>query len=163
MFNTLCVYEALTRVTCSLFIVTLVPQMFILFVTAQVLYQFTSVTSASSESADVEYPEPAASFVGGLGIFNLEMLSYVPSECIFTQSDFYTALTLKTIGPILIILLLWTKPLVVLVTGYQQEKFQGAAQEATVWSMLLLELCIPSVSTQISETFVCQVFPDEGE
>jgi hypothetical protein len=69
-------------------------KLFILFVTAQVLYQFTNVTSASSEPDDVEYPEPAASFVGGLGFFNLEMLSYVPAECIFEQTDFYTALTL---------------------------------------------------------------------
>ena len=63
-------------------------KMFTLFVTAQVLYQFTAVTSASSESEDIRYPEPAASFVGGLGIFNLEMFSYVPAECIFAHTDF---------------------------------------------------------------------------
>ena len=70
--------------------------------------------------------------------------------------------TYQTLGPILVILLLWTKPLFFLLAG-RKDAVRAAAQDATAWSMLLLELCLPSVSTQISETFVCEVFPDEGE
>lgn len=43
-------------------------KLFVLFVTAQVLSQFTSVTSESS-SAEMSYPNPAKSFVSSLGVF----------------------------------------------------------------------------------------------
>ena len=89
------------------------------------------------------------------------MLSYVPAECVVKQTDFYTALALKTIGPMVVIALLWTKPLLYFVAG-RKDAVQAASQDATAWSMLLLELCLPSVSTQISETFVCEHFQGEG-
>ena len=68
----------------------------------------------------------------------------------------------KTIGPMCLIAVLWAKPLFYFVAG-RKDGVQEAAQDATAWSMLLLELCLPSVSTQISETFVCEHFPDEGK
>ena len=89
------------------------------------------------------------------------MLSYVPAECVVKQTDFYTALALKTIGPMVVIALLWTKPLLYFVAG-RKDAVQAASQDATAWSMLLLELCLPSVSTQILETFVCEHFQGEG-
>lgn len=72
-----------------------------------------------------------------------------------------TTLLLKTTGPLVIIGVLWFKPLFQFVRG--DVKHSAAAQDATVWSMLLLELCLPSVSTQISESFMCNTFPGEGK
>ena len=51
--------------------------MFVIFVTAQVLYQYTAVTMASGGD---EYPQPAKAFVNFLGLSSLDFLSFLPAS-----------------------------------------------------------------------------------
>ena len=140
---------------------------FVLFVTAQVLYQYSTVTS-SGESG---YPEPARSFVNALSFSNLEFLSYVPAECIFLGSTFYTKLVIKTVGPLIVCALLWLPVLCLFVKKLRlknsrkrdaeaeravEKELQEYRTSAITYSMLFLELILPSVSTTIAQTFECE-------
>ena len=141
---------------------------FVLFVTAQVLYQYSTVTTSSGESG---YPEPAESFVNALSFSNLQFLSYVPAECIFLGSNFYTKLVIKTVGPLIVCALLWLPVLCLFIKKLRlkssrkrdakaeqalQKELQEYRTSAITYSMLFLELILPSVSTTIAQTFECE-------
>jgi hypothetical protein len=92
------------------------------------------------------------SFARVLGATNLGVLRFVPLGCVMPQSSFYTKLEIKTIGPIIPLVLLWIRPAVHTVTGAQH--VEKSAQFAAKYSLLWLELTLTSVSTTIIETFV---------
>ena len=121
---------------------------------AQTLFQFSVVTNVAEST---QFPEPARSVVGGLGIFNLDFLSYVPAECVYPNSDFYTKLLVKTIGPLIVAVGLWAVPLVHLIQD-DKRGFRVSAQTAASRTNLFLELILPSISTTISEAFYCEKF-----
>ena len=72
-------------------------------------------------------------------------------------TDFYVKLLFKTLGPIMVILLLCTWPLTACAVGAPYEE---DARSAARLGLVFLELVLPSVSTTIAETFVCQDFDD---
>ena len=59
------------------------------------MYAFAGV---SAKYDNAVFPAPADEFVNQLGIFNLEILGYVPPKCLFRDATFYTTLVIKTIG-----------------------------------------------------------------
>lgn len=114
------------------------------------------VTSAAEETS---FPEPARTLVSGLGIFNLDFLSYVPAECVYRESSFYTKLLIKTVGPLIIVAGLWAQPLIEAIA--RRPGVQGSANLAVVRMSIFLELIVPSISTTISDTLYCSCF-DNG-
>ena len=58
---------------------------FVLLLMCQVLSQFSNVVSSSGNG---EYPQPAKSFVKGLGVANFDVHAVVPVDCMFPASSF---------------------------------------------------------------------------
>ena len=127
-------------------------KLFILMLMCQVLSQFSGVVSSSGSG---DYPEPAKSFVQRLGIANFDLLAVVPVDCMLPASTFYTKLVLKTVGPIGLIAVTWLYPLSHLAMRKPHEK---ATRDAAHVSLLFLELVLPTVSTTIAQTLVCERF-----
>ena len=69
------------------------------------------------------------------------------------RTSFYQKLVVKTVGPALVLVLLWLKPLV--------DGKASSSQLASKLSLLWLELIYTSVSTTIFETFACDEFDGE--
>ena len=84
---------------------------------------------------------------------NFDVLAVVPVDCMFASS-FYTKLTLKTVGPIGLVVVVWLYPLSHLAMG---EPYEKAARDAAHVSLLFLELILPTVSTTVAQTLVGRV------
>ena len=127
----------------------------LVFFTAQVLSEFSMISSSSGSGGT--YPDPAKALAGFLGVTNLQIFRFVPLGCLLHGAGFYTKLLLKTLGPIMIILLMcmWPLSAIALRTPYEED-----ARTTARLGLLFLELVLPSVSTTIIETFVCQDFDD---
>ena len=77
----------------------------------------------------------------------------VPLSCVLHRTAFYQKLVVKAVGPVLVLALLWLKPLV--------DGKPASSQLASKLSLLWLELIYTSVSTTIFETFACDEFDGE--
>ena len=73
----------------------------------------------------------------------------VPLSCVVHRTSFYQKLVVKTVGPALVLVLLWLKPLV--------DGKASSSQLVSKLSLLWLELIYTSVSTTIFETFACSM------
>lgn len=93
-----------------------------------------------------KFPEPANSVSGALGLTNLDFLKFVPAECKFTGMSYYDTLLIKTVGPMVVIALLWTWPAS---RAIQSKYAKEAAKNAARMSLTLLKLVYVSVSTSI--------------
>jgi hypothetical protein len=124
---------------------------FLLFITAQVLYNFSNVSSTTTRGS-TRFPEPAWSFIRGLSFVQCDIVALVPLACVFKSSSFYHELVLQTVAPVSVVLLMWSIAVLRVIAGAQRD-----FATALGLSMLFLELCLPSVSTTIFETFVCVV------
>ena len=123
----------------------------VLFFAAQVISEFTTISSSTGSS---RYPEPASAFASGLGLTNLNAFGLVPIECFFND-NFYNRLLMKTTAPFIIVALLWSYPAVEYLRG---KDHSAAAKRAARVSLLVLELICPSTTSTIMRTFVCERF-----
>ena len=98
-----------------------------------------------------------ARFAGALGASNLDVLGFVPIGCVFPDTDFYFHVLIKTVGPVCLIFLLWLYPGFYLV---RRSPHGEATRFAAQYSLYLLELLLPSISTTLSQALVCTRFED---
>ena len=118
---------------------------FVLFVGAQVLSQFSTVSSSSA--GDGSFPEPAATFVRALGLSNLAIPGFVPIRCAASETTFYHEVVLSAALPILGIGALCLWPLSErLIRGRPSSSALGSVKGL---SMLLLVVSLPSISTHL--------------
>ena len=106
-----------------------------------------------------QYPEPAHAVSGGLGLTNLELLNFAPMACARTGFNYYDALIVKTIGPFVVLALLWIWPLICAILG--NNSYTTAARTAARLSVLWVELIYVSVSTTVMECFKCDAIGDK--
>ena len=130
----------------------------ILFFMAQTVSQFSVISSSNGDAG--AYPEPAASFAAALGVSNLDVLGFVPVNCIWPHTTFYHKLFVKTVGPLVPLVLLWMLPFSKAIRGITGEAYDKAWQLAAQLSLLWIELVLTSVSTTIVQTLVCDDFDD---
>ena len=125
----------------------------------QVISQFTTVvTSADATSNDsAGYPSSAVSFAGFLGFFNLDIAAFVPVGCFAPNTTFYDTLVFKTVFPLILIGLLWSRPLRKMITGHRSVSDERCAAR---WSLFVLELVVLGVSTTIVQAFSCDQYED---
>ena len=64
----------------------------------QVIYLFADIATGDQPD-DHQYPEPAKSTAGILGIFSLQVFNFAPPECVNRGATFYDKLLVKTLGP----------------------------------------------------------------
>ena len=126
----------------------------ILFLMFQILSQFTAILGGTGESSgDGAFPEPAATFASGLGVANFDLLSYLPVGCEgLDLSSFYAQLKIKTLGPFVVVALLWIPALWLRLIGRFHLRAQAIASD---FSLTVLELLLPSVSTTVFQTLIC--------
>ena len=103
--------------------------------------------------------EPANTVAGSLGLANLDVLKFVPAVCAYPGVTFYNTLVIKTVVPLAVIALLWTRPLIYAV---RSKPYAHPGQGAARISLLWMELVYVSVSTTIIQCFVCENIAGEG-
>ena len=96
---------------------------------------FAEISSATGTNS---HPEPAASFASFLGATNFDFIKLVPLEC-FTQTDFYSKLCVKTLVPIVLLLLLWTWPFSLFI---MRKPYMDAVRKAAGLTLMGLEVCL---------------------
>lgn len=125
------------------------------FFTGQVISAFSAISSKTGEK--ITYPQPAGTVAAALGISNLDIFSFVSLRCMVPRTTFYTVLVMKTIGPFCVIALLFCFPL----ACYSARRpYRGAWHTSARLSLLCLEIVLPSVTTTVMETLVCDEFDD---
>ena len=106
---------------------------------------------SDSTGADSAIPEPAASLVQTLAVANLDIAGFVPTGCVFRNANTYDVFLFKIISPLVIVALMWAYPLCYYLRGsFHQAAWQNAAR----FSVLLLELVLPMISTSIAQIFL---------
>ena len=75
--------------------------------------------------------------------------------CVLPNTDFYFSILVKTVGPLVVVGLLWLYPTLYVVTRTPRGH---ATQFATEYSLYLFEILLPSVSTTLSQALVCDRF-----
>ena len=98
------------------------------------------------------FPEPANTVSGGLGLANMDFLNFLPMTCVWSSFDYYDVLIVKTMGPFVVLALLWTIPLVQRIRGKPRVE---AVQLVAKKSLIFLDLIYISVSTTVIQCFVC--------
>ena len=107
----------------------------ILFQFAHVVSQFAAVAAEIGGGDNARaYPESASVMAGALGATNLNILSFLPMGCVFTGTDFYHRLCVKTIGPFAALLPLWCPYLLGAIRGKpQSEVWQRTVKLSLLW------------------------------
>ena len=95
-------------------------------------------------------------------IANFEIFAYIPIECVVASQNFYHNLLLKTLGPLVFLGLLWLRPLWLRWTLAEERQVKKVTSQMTKWTLMALELILPSVTTTIANTFACTRF-DSGD
>ena len=133
-------------------------KVFIIIVTFQVVYNFTALTSRNDL---VEYPDPAKAFANLLGVSNFQFFQYIPIECMLPRASFYTRLAVKTLGPLIMLGCLWLRALVYIPWKTVSKAGRSQAVHQTLkWTLIILELILPSISTTIADAFSCTTYDD---
>ena len=127
----------------------------ILFFAAQMISQFASISGNTGEKR--KYPQPAATVAAALGVSNVEVFSFVSLRCMMPETHFYTTLLFKTVGPFIVVVLLWIYPLVCYVSG---RGARTAWHFSARWSLVFLEVIVPATTTTIAQTLACDQFDD---
>ena len=132
----------------------------VIFFALQTLSEFVLISEKVAGRGGA-FAEPAATFARMLGITNLDVFGFIPLGCVVNDStfSFYTKLLVKVVGPIVPLVLLWARPLTNFTGGARRDH---SVRFAAKWSLVWLELVLPSVTTTIVETYVCRRF-DNGE
>ena len=124
-------------------------KLFSLFLTAQTLSQFVFISDGTG--SDSALPEPAASLVRALALTKLDFAGFVPFGCVFRGASFYDVFLFKITSPLVVIALMWTRPLW---KYLRRDSHAEAWQTAARFSILLIELVLPMVSTSICHIFL---------
>jgi len=95
--------------------------------------------------------------VRALGVTNLDVLGFVPLGCVFRNTNFYHKVLFQTISPVAIIALLWCYPILCALCGKSREV---ATRTVKRFALLLLVVCLPSISTSLIQVLVCDSFED---
>ena len=127
-----------------------------IFFTAQVIASFSSISSETGEK--VPFPDPAGTFAAALGISNLDVFSFISLRCMLPETNFYTMLLIKTIGPFCFITMLFCIPLACYIA---QRPHRQAWHTSARLSLLCLEVALPSITTTIVQTLICDQY-DNG-
>ena len=98
--------------------------------------------------------QPAATLAAGLGVANLDVLSFVPLSCGF-PTDFYSILLIKSLGTLVPVGMLGIYPMTLRIRG---KPYDDASQFAKRIALIWLEIVLPSVSVTIASAFVCEEF-----
>lgn len=127
----------------------------------QVIAQFAAIMSSTRDTKSGDsFPNPAARLAEILGAANFDAFIFLPIGCIFPTigTRFYVILLVKTIGPIVPVVVLWTWARVgCRGRSEMPQRFQDAAHMTILW----VQLVLTSVSTTIVQTFQCTVFDDD--
>ena len=75
--------------------------------------------------------------------------------CVLPSTDFYFSVLVKTVGPLVVVGLLWLYPAFYIVTRSSRGQ---AMQFATEYSLYLFEVLLPSISTTLSQALMCDKF-----
>jgi len=123
---------------------------------AQVIAEFATISESTGESSGT-YPEPAKSLAGVLDTTNLNLLNFITLDCIAPSATFYGNLKIKTIAPLVPLVLLWLPSL----TGRLRCKDTVTSdRRAAGFSVLWLVIILPSTASTIFSAFVCDSFED---
>ena len=132
----------------------------LLFFAAQVISSFVSISSETGDKKKL--PEPATTVAAALGATNLDLLSFISLRCLLPATDFYTTLLFKTTSPFALIVLLFLFPLVLQIVrkkpGGEGESRKAWWHTSAQYSLILLELVLPSTATTIGYTLACGAF-----
>lgn len=145
----------------------------IIVLTYQVMYAFAGI---AHKYDGVVFPSPADNFVAKLGIFNLDVIGYVPAKCIKRDATFYTTLVIKTVGPLCVlsaVSLMCTSHMAFATRRLQQlhagssdphQQIQERTRELRAnyffFVLVFLELTLPTTSMTIFASLVCEQFDD---
>ena len=121
------------------------------FFTFQTLSEFARISSLMDDNK--EYPEPTNTVASILGLANLDWERYLPVACSYSRMDYHFTLCFRTIGPFLVLGLIWTWPLFI---AARRKPRENATQRAAKLSIIWFELIYISTSTTILRCFVCQ-------
>ena len=127
----------------------------ILFFAGQVISQFSSISGNTGEKR--KYPQPAATAAEVLGVSNIEVFSFVSLRCMMPDTHFYTTLLIKTVGPFVVLALLWTYPLFCFMI---RKPSRSAWNFSARWSLVFLEVIVSATTTAIVQTLACDEFDD---
>ena len=134
---------------------------YIILITCQTIFQFNDITTAVDREA--EYPEPARGFINSLSFSFFDIALYIPPSCVQHGANFYDKLLWATVLPIILVCFIVFVFLVQIL--YDRARHGAIKDRQTIrrlWAshvnviMVLLYLILPSVSTIIFNTFVCQ-------
>ena len=131
-------------------------KMRVVFFATQVLSEFSLISTKTAET-NGGCSEPAAKFARLLGVANFDVIGMIPMGCVLAESNFYSTLVAKTVGPFVPIAFLWSRPAFHAIIGTVQVRQAHSARFAAKCSLLWLELVAASVSTTIIETFVLPI------
>ena len=139
----------------KLYVIGVVKWRYIFF-TCQVISSFQSISSETGEKTP--FPDPAGTFAAALGVSNLDVFSFISLRCMVPETNFYTVLLVKTVGPFCFIALLFCYPLACCIA---RRPHRQAWQTSARFSLLCLEIVLPSITTTIVQTLVCDSY-DNG-
>ena len=115
------------------------------------MYAFAGIATTYDE---VKFPSPADDFVTKLGIFNLDIIGYIPAKCFKKDANFYTTLKIKTLGPICVIAFLALACRVHMTYAMQRLKklHQGTSDPRKQIATRVVELRVPvsDIRAQVS-------------
>ena len=131
----------------------------LLFFMAQTMSEFSIISAANGDEG--EYPQPASGFASILGASNLDFLRVMPTGCMFPFLTFYHRLVIKTLLPMVVVALMWCYPLYYRLFFGSAYNTDNAVRSSIEYTLVFLELVLPTVSSTIATVFVCDSF-DEG-
>lgn len=128
-----------------------------------VFYQLVSGFGGIIMQADKSYPKSFRNAVEFFSFVNFDFWSALPFDCIFYENDYFDSVLLSTLTPIIICILL-------LVMHFQSNAGPSMTtvlvhRNVTYFQAFLLVLFIvlPSCSSKIFATFVCDSFDINGD
>ena len=126
--------------------------------TCQTVGEFSYISSQNGDA----YSSSASVFAEMLSLANADVRVFAPITCRFGRFSFYQRLVLKTVMPLALVFLLWMVPLKSFLSCRKDETAKKARAVA-LWTMLIAEVFLLSVSTTILQTFPCVSFAPETD
>ena len=111
-------------------------------------------------SAQIPYPPVYKSVVKWLGVFNLDLFSTIPLECI-THTNFHTTLVLQTLVPFVVISVCSLSAIAMFKTSRAPGDFRSDLGNGLLnFVFFIIFLIYPSTASKIFSTFQCLSLDD---
>ena len=124
-------------------------KVFVFVVTMQIVCQFTTATGGSK----AQYPRVVIRFAECIGGLNFDVTSALPPSCLISGANFYTKLLLIPVSALGVVVMIWLVPPLLEAAGTEiSSGFKGRV------TTLFLELCLPTMTKVILQTFVCNYY-----